>query len=198
VQSRSERCPFQATETSTGWSLRTTTDCFGTAPEHSWVDQIRSLPEVTFTAITFEETSQVQAGDDRVVSVIVNTTEWPAYAVPLTEGVATTSLSAQAPVGLASGVGDGEGVFFLADRPVLRADASGVVCGVSEPVAGVLLDAAAPTGRASGLPEPLLPRRRAIAKTRAKATAARSSRRVQYTRAGSGPRGRVTAVMAPR
>ena len=74
VQSLSERWPFQATETSTGWSLRTTTDCLGTAPEHSWVDQIRSLPDVTFTAITLDETSQVQAGEDRVVNVIVNTT----------------------------------------------------------------------------------------------------------------------------
>jgi hypothetical protein len=118
--------------------------------------------------------------------------------VPLTDGVATMSLSAQAPVGLASGVGDGEGVFFLAARPVVSEDASGEGCGVWEPAAGGLLDAAAPTGRASGVPEPPLPSSRAIPNTSAKATATRSSRRVQYTRAGSGPRGRVTAVMAPR
>ena len=107
MQSVSERWPFQPTATVVGWSRRTTTDCFGIAALHSWVDQIRSDPEVTLTTIDREDTSQVQASDTRVTSVIVKTTECPAYAVPLTDGVATTSLSAQVPVGEASGVGVG-------------------------------------------------------------------------------------------
>ena len=55
----------------------------------------------------------MQASDTRVASVIAKTTEWPAYAVPLTDGVATTSLSEQVPLGTASGVGVGLGL--LAD-----------------------------------------------------------------------------------
>ena len=137
MQSLSERWPFQATETSTGWSLRTTTDCLGTAPEHSCVDQIRSLPEVTLTTSAREETSQVQAGEESVVSVIVNTTGRPAYAAFLTDGVATTSLSEHGPAGLASGVGEG---VFAAAGPVPAEDgADCVVCGVSVPEAGALL-----------------------------------------------------------
>ena len=78
MQSVSERWPFQPTDTVTGWSRRTTTDCFGTAPTHSWLDQIRSLPEVTLTTIERAETSNVQAGETRVPSVIVKTTDEPA------------------------------------------------------------------------------------------------------------------------
>ncbi len=78
MQSVSERWPFQPTATVVGWSLRTTTDCCGTAPSHSWVDQIRSAPDVTLTAIVREDTSQVQACETRVESVMVKTTGCPA------------------------------------------------------------------------------------------------------------------------
>src|SRR6476619_3257409 len=141
---------------------------------------MRSLPEVTLTTRAREDTSQVQAGDESVVSVIVNTTGWPAYAVFLTDGVATTSLSEHVPDGLASGVGVGEVV--LAARPV-PAEAYGVAWGVSVSVAaGVPLEAAALAARASGPPEPPVPRSRAMPKTSAKATTTSRSRRVQYTR----------------
>ena len=109
------------------------------------------------------------------------------------DGVATTSLPAQGPVGSASGVGVG-----VPDR-FLRPARVGEACGVVTPVVGAadVVDASAPTGWADGLPEPPAPSRCAIPKTSANATTTRSSRRVQYTRAGSGRRGRVTVVMAP-
>ena len=110
--------------------------------------------------------------------------------------MATTSLPAQGPVGSASGVTVGVGVPPLFVRPVRVGDACGVVTAV--PGAADVVDASAPTGRAVGLPEPPDPSRCAIPKTSAKATTTRSSRRVQYTRGGSGPRGRVTVVMATR
>ena len=82
----------------------------------------------------------------------MNTTGWPAYAAFSTDGVATTSLSEHVPVGLASGVGVGEGVFVFAARPV-PAEAYGVAWGVSVSVAaGVPLEAAALAARASGPP----------------------------------------------
>ena len=73
------------------------------------------------------------------------------------------------------------------------------VVGVGVVGSGVEVGSAA-TGLAEGpappLPSP--PSSRAAPNTTASTTARSSSRRVQYTRTGSGPRGRVIGVMAPR
>ena len=168
---------------STGWSLRTTTDCFGTAAAQSWVDQIRSLPEVTLTTSGARTRPRCRPATTSVVSVSVNTTGWPAYAGPSTDGVATD---------VAVGAGarrDGQrgrrrrgrrrrsaGPCRCPARGVRRRGGGG-----SWPVAaGVPCSRRRrPTARASGPPEPPLPSRRAIPKTRANATATSSSRRVQ-------------------
>jgi hypothetical protein len=74
LQSASDRRPLHTTGTVAGASLRTTTACLGTAVGQSWVDQIRSGPEVILSTSEAAETSQVQAGDVRVVSTRVSTT----------------------------------------------------------------------------------------------------------------------------
>ena len=117
----------------------------------------------------------------------------------MTDGIATTSLSEQVPVGEASGVGVGDELPAWAPFPV-RVRAVDVAPGVATGVVtrASVLEGVAPTGEAVGPPDPPLPSRCATPKTRANATTTSSSRRVQYTRAGSGPRGRVTVVMASR
>ena len=164
--------------------MRTTTAFFGTAAAQSWVDQIRSLPEVTLTTSDSADTSQVQAGETLVVSSSVKPTDRPAYAGPLTVGVATTSLPTHGPLGTASGVGVGVGVtvraalpFTLPVRAAVRVAAARGVWTVL--LVGAEVEASAPTGCAVGPPEPPLPSSRAIPKTSANATATTSSRRVQ-------------------
>jgi hypothetical protein len=203
--------------TAVGTSRRSTTARRGTEAGQSWVDQTRSAPEVIFSASEEGETSHVQAGVARLVSLTVSTTGLTAKARPVTEGTATTSLLGHGPVGCASALADlpprpvavGVGpVSAPSDRPV------GAPVGAVAPVGGVDpvgtdgvgdpdvadmdagVDSSAPTGCAdgplAGLPPPT---RWAIPNTSSSANPSRSSRRVQYTRGGSGPLGRVTAVM---
>ncbi len=105
MQSASERWPFHRTDTVVGWSWRTTTSWLRHRPRQSWVDQIRSVAAVTFTSRVFGETVQRAGRRRRVVRVSAKTTGVPAYAVPFTAGLTTTSLAAHGPLGLASGVG---------------------------------------------------------------------------------------------
>jgi hypothetical protein len=152
---------------------------------HSWVDQIRSLPEVTLTARDSAETAQVHAGDTLVVSVIVKTTRCPAYAGPVNDGRATTSLGTHGPLGVARGVGVGDGVFaaaFLAPFLFLAPiDLGTTGCGLRVATAPdvVDVDGWAPTGCADGPPELRRSSRCAMPKTRPNATTMTSNRRVQ-------------------
>jgi hypothetical protein len=74
---------------------------------------------------------------------------------------------------------------------------TGAGVGTAEVLAEVGEDeTSAPTGRADGpLPPPPPPMKWATPNTSANTTATSASRLVQYTRDGSGPRGRVTALM---
>ncbi len=200
LQSASERWPFQAIETVVDASLRTTTDCLGTAPPQSWVDQNRSFPEVTLTTRWSGDTTQLQAGATFVVRVMVRITGRPAYAGLTTDGTTTTSLSSQVPLGAARGVG---GALEPAARLVREGVgvvgavvAVAVARDVTVGVVGVDVGSAA-TGRAEGPdPPPPPPSSRARPTTIPSTTTRSSSRRVQYTRAGRGPRGRVIGVMS--
>src|SRR4051812_47809336 len=117
------------------------------------------------------------------------------------------SLFEQRPVG--SGSGAAAAVPALGEvgevAPGLGVDSSvGAAEGlVTGSVGEVTVDCSALTGRAEGPPEepvpwPPAPRTCASTNTRARGTARTTTRRVQYTRAGSGPRGRETAGMASR
>jgi hypothetical protein len=102
------------------------------------------------------------------------------------------SLLAHGPLGLASGVALGEATARVVALCV-GATAVVVVVGAA--------DATAPTRRAAGAevpPPPPLPRRWAMPNTSPSATTRTSSRRVQYTRGGNGPRGRVTVLTRAR
>src|SRR3954453_4724969 len=120
------------------------------APPQSCVDHTRSLPEVSRTASDPAVTSQSQAGEDLVVSVIVNSTGLPAYATPRTDGVTTMSPFAHGPLGVASGVGVGDafGRVPFAAFPGRPAGAVALGRARTGGVAGG--DAPAPTGRAEG------------------------------------------------
>ena len=87
-----------------GTSLRATTSVWGIASEQSWLDQIRSSPEVIFTTRVSGDTVQVQAGLPVVVTFSRRCTTLPAYATSLIFGVTTTSSLRQGPVGTANGV----------------------------------------------------------------------------------------------
>jgi hypothetical protein len=195
--------------TAVGTSRRSTTARRGTVEGQSWVDQMRSAPEVIFSTSDEEETSQVQAGVVRLVSLTVSTTGLTAKARPVIEGTAVTSLLVHGPVGCASA---GRG---LLPRPVAAGlepvappgrtvddpDGAAEPDGVEDPDgvgdAEADVDWSAPTGCAEGSPPELPPpSNRPIANTSPSATTRTRIRRVQYTRGGSGPLGCVRAVMS--
>ena len=195
VQSASERWPFQATFTVVGTSLRTTTTCLGTAPGHSWVDQIRSSPRGHLDGQRVGETVQLHAAEVLVVSTIENTTGRPAYAGrPAASGWPRCRARA-VPGRWASTVGAADAV----PAPV-AAGLAGRVVGVAVVVDGVpVVLTSAPTGCAEGpLPAAAAAEQVGDTEDQRERDATRISRRVQYTRAGSGPRGRVTVVMRSR
>jgi hypothetical protein len=206
LQLESERIPFHFTSTVAGVSLRTTTDLVGMAFGQSCVDQMRSEPEVIFTTKESAPTLKVQAGVDLVFSCMAKVTGLPACAWSLIDGVTTTSLTEQGPLGAGSAVGS-EVLAALLPTAVLPL-AVGLLDTVAAVAAGAddetlalgddgVEEACAPTGRADGpLPPPPPPSSRARPKTSRKTSASRMSRLVQYTRGGSGPSGRVTELMA--
>src|SRR5512133_3568488 len=82
---------------------RSTRSCFGIAFGHCTEVQIRSDPEVIFTAAVREDIVQVQAGELNVERSSTSVMSRPATGFG-TDGVIATSLAAHGPVGIATGV----------------------------------------------------------------------------------------------
>ncbi len=193
--SLSDRRPLQTTSTVSARVRRGTTSSVGMAAGQSWLDQMRSRPEVIFRATDSGETVHVQAGDDRVVRSSAMVTSPPACASS-TRGVTTTSASSQGPVGWGSGARVGLAGCEVPEVTSGETTAEGTA-GDGENCEGVaeLADSSAPTtlADAGSPPSPVvLPSSFAIPTTRSTATPSTRARRSQYTRAGSGPRGLVS------
>ena len=168
--------------------MRTTTSTWGTASGQSWLDQMRSSPEVIFTTMLSGDTVHMQAGVPVVVSLRRNFTVLPACASSRSLGVTTTSELRHGPLGWTRGVLVLSGLpalwFPLACPPPrflrpLAGDAPGSASAVAsaEPPGGVC---SPPTTCAwSLLPSADPPRKWAIPKTRPRASASTSVLRTQ-------------------
>ena len=95
-----DRRPLQVTTTWVGCWLRTTTVLVGTEAGQSWLDQIRSLPEVILTTRECGETAKLHAGR-MPVSCRRSGTRRPA-AARVRSAVTVISSTAHGPVGAAS------------------------------------------------------------------------------------------------
>ncbi len=190
LQSESERIALHVTSRVVGVSLRSTTDLVGTAFGQSWVDQMRSEPDVTLRTSESGATSNVQAGVAFVFSCIANVTALPACAWSLMLGATTMSSTEQGPLGSGSAVAVGllpallpAVGLWVAVGLLLSVGAvpTGAGVGTAEVLAEVGEDdTSAPTGRADGpLPPPPPPMKWATPKTSANATATSTSRLVQ-------------------
>ena len=188
----SERRADQVTVNQLAFSRRSTRSLVGTAFGHCWLVQIRSSPEVILSVSVSREACQVQAGLSRVSILKRSVTSRPATA-SFTTGVTSTSASRHGPLGCGRA-----GFFFLFFFLFFffLSFASWVASAVGE--AASLEGAPAETGVTA--PPPPAPSENRLSvrpspTTSASAVPSTRNRRVQYVRAASGPRGRVSALM---
>ena len=162
--------------------LRSTRLWVGITLAHCRVVQIRSGPEVIFRASVFPESVQSHAGEAIVEMSSTREMSLPATGRG-TEGVIATSLSAHGPDGIATGLAvtvDCALWLWCRARPV-RLPVGPALCDDEVSATGVAR---------SGPEEPSLlpPSKRVMPTTSSSAVPSTSSRRTQYTRAGSRPR----------
>jgi hypothetical protein len=159
-----------------GAALRTTTEDARIDDGQSWLDQIRSFPDVTFATIVRRDTANVQAGR-MPVSSRTSLTGPPATGLG-TVGVAVISSAAQGPVGSASSTG---APVAVGDEPAALGRIGIGPAGPWVAVADGLVDGVAPATVAVSPPgsEPDPSRRRPIANTSANAVTRTIIRRNQ-------------------
>lgn len=173
LQVLSERRPLQLTSIVVGTALRTTTSRRGIDPGQSWLDQIRSVPEITRTTTVFDETANVQAGwvppSCSLIMIL------PPAAAFLVTGVNATWSARQAPVGTASGVALAFGVPLAVGDLVSTGPACRLAFRLGGEIWLCVAAVVALVGGADAPPPSSLP----IPNTKANATSSSTPRRAQ-------------------